>query len=130
MIELLIWLGISIYFGFVEGLLFHYVKNLNQRFKAKTKLDIHVLFGLIRFIVWLPLLLRSEHGFLFAISSLFCFPFLHDGFYYLTRNICSGGKLYKKTFFDQSTTTTAKISIGSFWRLMLFLFGIGFIFAL
>jgi hypothetical protein len=124
--ELIIWLCAAILFGILEALLFHSNKNINK----KIPFDIHIIFGFVRLCLFIPLLIYSEERFIFAISSIFMFPFLHDGFYYLTRNILSGGKLYPKTFFDQSTTTTAKISLGAFYRIILFLFGAGMIFVL
>lgn len=128
--QLIIWLIIAAIFGIIEAFLFDMFPGLGRQFYKKLKFDIHIIFGAVRFIVWLPLIYISEEWILFIIISLFTFAFIHDGFYYLFRWMLSGFKIYKKTFFDQSQTTTALISIGSFWRLILFLFGIGMSFAL
>lgn len=128
--ELIIWLIIAATFGIIEAFLFDMFPEVTKQFHKKWKFDIHIIFGAVRFCFWLPLILLSEEWILFIITSLFTFAFIHDGFYYLFRWMLSNGKIYPKTFFDQSQTTTALISLSAFWRLVLFLFGIGMSFAL
>jgi len=130
MIELIAWVIIAITLGIIEAFLFHYFKNLNTGFKAMFKFDIHFLFTLIRCVLIAPLIWFIEERLIFGLVCIFIFPFLHDGFYYQVRKWLSGNKIYKKGFIDRSKTTTAKISMSFFWRLILFVFGAGMIFVI
>ena len=130
MIELVIWAGISISLGYVEGCIFHINNNLAKQFKAKYKINIHVLFTIIRGLLIAPLVVYSVEPFMFLFISMLIFPFLHDGFYYITRKRMSNGLTYPKGFVDHSTTTSAIFSFSFFWRLLFFVFGISMIFVL
>jgi hypothetical protein len=97
-----------------------YIFHLNK-FKVVYK---HVILTLIRAIVCTPLALRSSEPFLFILFAMFTFPFLHDGIYYTVRHLLND-KIYPKMFIDKSYTTNAIISLSFFWRLILFIFGLG-----
>jgi hypothetical protein len=114
MIEIGIWCLVAVVLGIVESV-----------FKGVFKFDIHILFTLIRGLLITPLFIMINYDFLFLLVCALVFPFLHDGFYYLTRNILSKGIVYPKGFIDQSTTTTAIFSANFFWRLIFFVFGMG-----
>jgi len=128
--ELIIWLSAATAFGILEGILFHYKNKFATNFLNRFKFDIHIVFGLIRLILFVPLVILTQERLIFILTALFMFAFIHDGFYYTTRWILSKGKIYKKLFFDSSTTTTAILSLSAFWRLILFIFGLGMIFVL
>lgn len=127
--QILIWQCAAILFGIIEGILFHYNNKLTPKFKEKFVFDIHILFGFIRLCLFFPLIITVENRIIFAMITMFTFPFLHDGFYYFTRNLLNP-KIYKKSFFDDSITTTAVLSLGAFYRIILFVFGEGLIFVL
>ena len=127
---LIIWILTSISFGCIEATLFNEIKGLNERFMAKFNFDIHYLFTVIRGIAVAPLVYYSIHPEIFLLVALLVFPFLHDGMYYQTRNWMSNGKIYQKGWFDKSVSTTAIISLSAFWRIAIFLFGIGMSFVL
>jgi hypothetical protein len=130
MTQLLIWAIIAIVSGSAEAVLFHKNNGASLDFKYRTGFDIHVAFTAIRAVIVLVLAMFVEHWILFILISALVFPFLHDGFYYQVRNWLSKGRVYPVGFFDQSTTTTAIFSLGIFWRIILFVFGAGMIFAL
>jgi hypothetical protein len=50
-----------------------------------------------------------ENVLLFALCLLISSPFFHDGFYYQTRHKLDN-TIYKKGFFDQSTSSTALLT--------------------
>jgi hypothetical protein len=128
--ELTTWIIIAIALGIIEALLFHYFKNLNTGFKKAFKFDIHIWFTVLRICLITPLILRVDEMFIFGFICVLIFPFLHDGFYYQVRKWLSNGRIYKKGFIDRSTTTTAKLSMSFFWRLIFFVFGAGMVFVI
>ncbi len=96
-------------------------ENLISNFKGKE----HSLWTLQRFIVVLfgSLYLGSFwYIFLFALT----FPFIHDGFYYWTRNYLSHGGVYRKGFWSFSKTSTAWFTKYStpFLRTLYFIIGL------
>lgn len=122
-----IWLLVAAANGIIEAFLFHYKKGINESFKQKMKFDIHKLFVFFRGLMLAPFIIISNEKLIFALFAVLVFSFMHDGFYYQVRNLISKGKTYPKGFLDKSTTTTAVISLSFFWRLILFLFGMGMI---
>jgi hypothetical protein len=60
---------------------------------------------------------------LIVIASMaLCFPFVHDGAYYDTRNKLDES-VYRKGFFADSKTTTAKVSLKPAARISMFVTG-------
>jgi hypothetical protein len=79
-------------------------------FKPKdpfVKTNEHALFSLQRLILWSTMLFVVNWVSVLAIICMF--PFLHDGAYYTTRNYLDK-TVYPKRFFDESTTSTAKLT--------------------
>lgn len=126
MIQLIIWAFIAVTLGVLEAFVFNKIKNI-QRYLA---FDVHVYLTALRIALIIPLMISVEERFMFGLIAVLIFPFLHDGFYYQTRKILSKGKIYKKGFFDRSTTTTAIISLSIFWRLIFFIFALGMVFVI
>ena len=120
----LIW----IIFASVSGVLEAYYFRRRRRARVKGY-DIHVWFTLCRAIVAAPLCLYIlfKHGILQSVltASIFVlvFPFFHDGFYYSFRELLRAGT-YPKYFIDQSTTTSAKISLKFSLRAILLIIGL------
>jgi hypothetical protein len=127
MVIIITWFFVSIIFGAVEAKLFHEYNGIDVRFKNKFKFDIHYLFTAIRLLVAVPIFLASEYPPLIFLFMTFSFPFLHDGAYYQLRWKLSQGEVYPKGWFDESRTTSAIISLGAWWRLMLFIIALGLI---
>ena len=132
MIATAIWAVIAIVLGVLEALLFSSIKNASKRFKEKFKFDIHLLFTAIRgvLVVLLIWIMNVEEYGMFLFVAALIFPFLHDGFLYMTGKYLSKGKIYKNGFTHQSKTTTAILSFSFFWRVLFFVFGCGMLFTL
>jgi len=111
---MIIWILFVILSSILEALMFH---------RKIFIYNIHIYLTLIRGLVCIPLSVQNE-WLPFLIFCLFTFPFIHDGIYYTTRHLLNKN-VYPKMFFDRSTTTTAIISLSIFWRLILFIFGLG-----
>ena len=108
------WFIFIVLSSILEALMFH---------KKMFIHNIHIYLTLIRGLVCIPLAVQNE-WLPFIIFCLFTFPFLHDGIYYTVRHLLNN-KIYPKMFFDKSYTTNAIISLSFFWRLILFIFGLG-----
>jgi hypothetical protein len=123
----LLWIILSMLFGYLEAKLFYNKNHIALNFKAKYKIDIHFMFTVIRFVVILPLLVVTYvyidiiESFYLLLSCLSVFPFFHDGMYYYSMNKLSNGKIYKRKWFDQSHDTSAILSFSSFYRVFLLL---------
>lgn len=121
---LVAWIVFASASGILEAIYF------NKRRKAIVwGYDIHLLLTVLRSIVAAPLCLYLlfKYGILesilTAITFVLVFPFFHDGFYYSFRELLRAG-IYPKYFFDQSTTTSAKISLKFSLRAMLLIIGL------
>ena len=119
-----IWIGFASVSGILEAIYF------SKRRKAIIKgLDIHVWLTVIRSIVAAPICLYIFFTVGLLESLLTCsvfvlvFPFFHDGFYYSFREVLRAGT-YPLYFFDQSTTTSAKISLKFSFRTILLIIGL------
>lgn len=121
---------ISFLWAYLEGKreaqYFHYKWSLPNPTKIK---DEHVHFTLQRS---LYVIISSLLGFLIFnwwvgiltfISISLSFSFFHNGSYYLRRNQMNN-KIYSLKWRDESTTTTAKISLNYKKRLLLLIVGI------
>lgn len=101
----LIWILYSVFEGKREAFYFSY----KVRSAIDHKVDEHAMFTIQRMFVAILICLVCFNGWLDCILLLFslmmCFPFFHDGSYYLTRKKLDG--IYPKGWFDQSTTSTA-----------------------
>ena len=113
-----IWIFYSLLEGFTEAWHWHYKIQAQDR----KKTDAHVYFTLRRFCLWVMLF---GIDFRLGMFALFVFPFLHDGAYYHHRNELTPG-VYRKGFFDQSSTSTALLTkvFTPYIRVLCFICGI------
>lgn len=118
--EFLYLIILFIIFAF-DGLRDGYVYNIRD-YNKKNTLDEHVIFNVHRFFYCLPFIFLLNP--FIVMVSILCFPFFHDGVYYYTRNKLSENRLYKLKFMDQSSTTTAKISLDWESRSRIFIIGL------
>ena len=91
-------------------------KDLHKQF-FWTRTIVATVFALLmcgsNYILWFPIM----------VSLGLSFPFFHNGFYYVTRNKIDSN-VYKKGFFDMSTTSIANINFTFFTRGFSFLIGL------
>lgn len=121
---LIFWILFSSLEGIREGYYWFFKpKDIKEKHE-------HLVFTIQRtfvfsFIVILMLFIKiSIFKTLITGISLMCvFPFIHDGFYYLTRNYLNPSD-YPKRFLDSSTTSSAKIELSLIQRLALFISGL------
>lgn len=97
--------------GFREGMYFHYLfkSNGSATYEHKLWTVQRIIVFLIIFIFISVAYCNIEKSLLYACSIVLCSPFLHDGFYYVSRHKLDE-RIYKKGFFDQSTTSTALLT--------------------
>jgi len=122
-LTLIIFILYSAIEGIREGYYYHY-KWLTS---IMNKHDEHSMFTIQRVIVVLGLSIISYpligwYCFLSIISMSLCFSFIHNGMYYSTRNSVDKN-VYKRKFFDDTTSSTAKISMNFPVRTGLFVLG-------
>lgn len=111
------WILFVLISSILEALAFH-----NKLFVK----HIHIYLTILRGCFCVPLAYYSNNLPMFILFCGFSFPFLHDGIYYTTRNLLNS-QVYPKRWIDKSTTTNALISLSFFWRLIFFIFSIGFL---
>ena len=110
------------FFGFTEGLVWS--KEADEAFTWNE----HVPLTVQRIFLGILILTCGLFGFQTSwqalASSLPMFFFFHDGMIYLTRNSIRDN-VYKKRWFDESTTSSAKSSsMSANWRIILFIIGV------
>jgi hypothetical protein len=106
----------------IEGVreAYYYHVAVAQGFKK----NIHWLYLFQRTLF--SVLLFSQTNFFILAFFLLSFSFLHNGFYYFTRNKLDA-IIYKKRFIDSSTTSTAVMEFNFAERTILLIFGIAFL---
>lgn len=99
-----------------EGGYFH----IRMESGIKLKYE-HTILTLMRSCVWGLFYLICKDWVL-TVSMIFIFPFIHDGIYYVTRNKLNPA-IYKKGFWDDSTSSTALLELKLPYRTTLFVVG-------
>lgn len=102
-------------YSFLEGFREAFYWDMKSKTSYTKDLDLHPFFALQRgLVIVLMFMLQWNNlgwlnSFLFCVCMSIAFPFIHDGVYYTTRNYLDK-KIYPKTWFDQSVTSTAKMT--------------------
>lgn len=118
------WMAAAALFGIAEA---YYFYHLNQAYDKRGRKYDHAFLTALRAMLAAPLLLITYHlsdntitpTVLMLLFMLFCFPFIHDGMYYVMRN-----QLHKGTYPDGWRTNVdgrAFFDIAYNTRLMLFI---------
>jgi hypothetical protein len=124
----IIWALYSLLEGFRESYYWYYKANSKS---IDNRFEIHPVFSFQRVLV-LILISYITYGvlgwwfLLSTISLMLIFSYLHNGFYYLNRNILDD-RIYKLGWKDQSTTSTAKMTKIMTYRNRTIMFMIGVI---
>lgn len=115
MIYIILWIIFSIFEGIREGYYFNSIPASPKRY------NIHTLFTAQRLTVLAFIIIQDP------IAALVCvcmFPFIHDGFYYDTRNKLNPN-IYTKGFWDApSKTSTARFDFSLGTRLFFYILGL------
>ena len=128
----MIWMSFLIWclYSFIDGIrdsifYHHYDHNIKKLFNE------HIVFVIQRLIVSLTLCLISQNIWL-LIPFVLSFSFIHNGSYYTSRHYLNKKTynydyLYKRKWFDQSTTSTSVFNkyMTPLVRIILFLLSIG-----
>jgi len=93
-----LWFFYSLFEGLREGFYWREKKTRDNHYE-------HVIWSIQRALV----LILVSRDIIILLGCMCVFPFLHDGMYYTTRHYMNKN-IYKKTFFDQSETSTAVLS--------------------
>lgn len=118
-IALLSW---YLVWALLEGIREAYYYHEATKSSDTINKNLHPDFTLQRLAVFI-ILFCCHLNILIIASLILMFSFIHDGFYYLKRNILNPA-IYPKHFFDHSTTSTAFFEFSFTWRLILFIIGI------
>jgi len=115
-----LWVLYSVFAGTNEGFFFHHKDKATDNLlfdldgDGDRDVEIHQIFSLMRLIVLIVMgvaLYGITQSLFFTAVLIFSyammFPFFHDGSYYVTRNNLNHN-IYKKKWFAQSNTSTAK----------------------
>ncbi len=103
-----LWICYAIYEGIREAYYYHLKIKTNEL----KEYNEHPLFTyqrtIVVFLILAPMILMYQlfDVFVYAIALASVFPFIHDGFYYRTRNKLDS-RIYPKGIFDQSLHSTA-----------------------
>jgi hypothetical protein len=106
----LIWICYILCEAYREGYYWHYKSFVVDN----RKFNIHIIFTIQRFLMLTSLTFVKFEYFsvnnldllLFFVSCCLIFSFIHNGMYYTIRNMLNNN-IYKKKWFDQSSTSTA-----------------------
>jgi len=109
-----LWFFYSLFEGLREGFYWREKKTRDNHYE-------HVIWSIQRALV----LILVSRDIIILLGCMCVFPFLHDGMYYTTRYYMNKN-IYKKTFFDQSETSTAVLTkyFTPYVRLILFIIGV------
>jgi len=98
------WCLLALSIGAAEAAMFYYKSGGNTK-----KIDEHFYFSFERFFMWIPFeLALYDHSWLSLLNGVFLaltFVFMHDGFYYFSRNQMDGS--YPMGWWSQSITSTS-----------------------
>lgn len=107
---LIAWILYACFEGYRESLYWRNYINLkysSRGYVVKTKQYEHQLWTAQRAIVLFTVFLASDLK--TVATCMFLFPFLHDGMYYLKRNLLNEN-IYRKRWFAQSNSSTAVLT--------------------
>lgn len=99
------WFSFAIIDGITDAYYWHIAMNVNK-FDYK-KFNLHKWSVIKRGIVLFGITVY-DYNFLLIIPFIIMFSFFHNGAYYEFRKKLSNKTIYKKGWFDQSTTSTSK----------------------
>lgn len=121
LLSLILWVVFCIFEGIREGNYWHQV-NITSKY---PKYNIHALFLAQRILFAYSLSFNNAILLNLLIMAL-TFSFIHNGTYYTTRYFLSNKTIYKKTWFDQSKSSTAVLTdiMTPIGRSIFFLMGI------
>jgi hypothetical protein len=127
-LTLSLWIVYSSLFGYCDAYYWYsanVAKYCSKNFQFK---DLHPYYFWKRSIVGFIFgILMSNETYLKVLPITLClgmtFPLFHNGFYYLTRNKITPD-VYKKGFFDMSSTSIANVNFTFQIRFILFLVGL------
>lgn len=108
--------------GIREGFYYDAAMRADRQYQ-----NIHWIFFVQRALILLVICMCTL-SVLLPIGLGLMFPFIHDGYYYITRNHLDP-RIYPKKFISSSTTSTAFLEIDFTSRVIFFIGGIVFILA-
>ena len=130
MIVIVCWISFCIIEGVREGIFFDCFGFQNpspkeSEMEIKARKDIHKIFTYLRIAVFIPAFVFVP--WLCGIGLFLIFPFLHDGFLYLTRNKLNVGKYIKGFWSEPSNSSLALINFPLWFRSTMFVVGMALI---
>ncbi|MCO6499114.1 MAG: hypothetical protein J5I47_01910 [Vicingus serpentipes] len=124
---------ISLAVGISEAYYFHNNPTAAKEFNRNHHFEWHFYASWVRVALFTPLVIWNfivfggvEIIILTTIMIALPFPWFHDGIYYTFRDILKPGT-YPKKWIDFSTTSSAKLSLSAWWRMLLFIIYLGLI---
>ena len=130
---LLLWIVYSSIFGYCDAYYWFYGNIAKYKDSIKLK-DLHSHYFISRSIVglvfgYVSVISDNYNDFIVIKTLIFTtfyamiFPFWHNGWYYTQRNNISP-LVYKKRFWDNSSTSIAPINFSPFYRTLSFVLGV------